>query len=145
MISGSPGEGVRKEIQKGGSQAEELTSNSVELSLTGSSTQLGGGSPGDPPWGFSMGALHGVGSGSPGCQGVLHGDPPWRFSTGWCSPGGPPWDHSCGGSPLGPSWECSTNVSVDSLGDCAEFVSELSCREAKKLQVFISQFLSVIV
>lgn len=64
---------MRKEIQKGGSQAEELTSNSVELSLTGSSTQWEGGSPGNPPWEFSMGALHGVGSGSPGCQGVLQG------------------------------------------------------------------------
>ena len=50
---------MRKEIQKGGSQAEELRSNSVELSLTGSSTQWGvvlqGVLPGGSPWGASMG------------------------------------------------------------------------------------------
>ena len=51
---------MRKEIQKRGSQAEELMSSSAELNFTGSSTE----------WGVVL-------------QGVLPGGSPWGASTGW--------------------------------------------------------------
>lgn len=111
---------MRKEIQKGGSQAEELTSNSVELSLTGSSTQWEGGSPGNPPWEFSMGALHGVGSGSPGCQGVLQGG---------TSPGGSPQAGVLLGSSMGSSmWGFSTGSFLGVLHGCLHGFSGRLCR-----------------
>ena len=92
---------MRKEIQKGGSQAEELMSSSAELNLTGSSTEWGlfsrgsslgvlhGGHPrggewfsrvsGGPPWGSSLEVLHRLVF----SWGSAMGSSMWGFSTGF--------------------------------------------------------------